>query len=158
MLGEGMSSRLVEELRERRSLCYDVHSYVSHFQDTGAFAVYAGVDPARAVEALGALLDELSRMRDEGVSEEELVRAKELIKGRLLLRMEDTRAVSDWCGAQEILSSQVRPVDEVLELVEEVTEGDLQRVARQIMVSERLNLAVVGPFRSSSRFLRILRL
>lgn len=158
LLGEGMSSRLVMELRERRSLCYDVHSYVNYFLDTGAFAVYAGVDPARAKEALGALLEELARLRDGGPTEEELTRAKELAKGRLLLRMEDTRAVSDWLGAQELLTRRIRTVDEVTERIDAVTEDDLRRVARDLLVSDRLNLAVVGPFRSERRFASLLRL
>ncbi len=158
LLGEGMSSRLVMELRERRSLCYDVHSYVNYFLDTGAFAVYAGVDPARAKEALGALLEELARLRDGGPTEEELTRAKELAKGRLLLRMEDTRAVSDWLGAQELLTRRIRTVDEVTERIDAVTEDDLRRVARDLLVSNRLNLAVVGPFRSDKRFVSLLRL
>ena len=102
ILGEGMSSRLFLELREKRGLCYDVNSYVSHFLDTGSFAVYAGVDPSKTAEAVQALLEELARLRD-GVSREELLKAKELSKGRLLLRLEDTRAVSSWLGGQELL-------------------------------------------------------
>ena len=158
LLGEGMSSRLVMELRERRSLCYDVHSYVNYFLDTGAFAVYVGVDPSRAQEALGALLEELTRLRDDGVAEEELARAKELAEGRLLLRMEDTRAVSDWMGAQELLTGEIRTVDEVTELIDAVTVEELRRVAQQLLVSEQLNLAVVGPFRSDRRFVSQLHL
>ena len=158
LLGEGMSSRLVQELRERRGLCYDVHSYVSYFLDTGSFAMYIGVDPARAPEALRVLLEELSRLRDEGVSEEELARTKELVKGRLLLRMEDTHAVSDWLGVQELLTGRIRTVDEVTEFIDAVTEDDLRRVARQLLISEQLNLAVVGPFRTDRRFLSLLRL
>lgn len=158
ILGEGMSSRLALELRERRGLCYDVHSYVTYFMDAGSFAVYAGVDPANAQEALGALLAELVRLREQDVAEEELARAKELAKGRLLLRMEDTRAVSDWLGAQELLAGRLRTVDEVAELLDAVTEEDLRRVAKQLLVSDQLNLAVVGPFRSDRRFRSLLRL
>ena len=158
ILGGGMSSRLVQELRERRGLCYDVHSYVSYFQDAGALAVYAGVAPARAREALVALLAELARLRDERVPEEELARAKELAKGRLLLRMEDTRAVSDWLGAQELLAGRIRTADEVVHHIDAVTEEDLGRLARQLLVSDQLNLAVVGPYRTDRRFLSLLHL
>ncbi len=158
VLGEGMSSRLVQELRERRSLCYDVHSFVSYFRDAGAFAVYTGVDPARAEEALGALVGELARIRDEGVTGEELTRAKELVKGRLLLRMEDSRAVSDWLGAQELLMERIRTVEEVTAQIDAVTEQDVQRIAGQLFVSHQLNLAVVGPFRSERRFRSVLSL
>jgi predicted Zn-dependent peptidase len=158
ILGEGMSSRLVMELRERRGLCYDVHSYTSHFQDAGSFAVYAGVDPSRAPETVEALIAELARLRDEGVPEDELARAKELAKGRLLLRMEDTRAVSGWLGGQELLLGRVRTVDEVVGSIDGVTSSDVQRVARDVLVGDQLNLAVVGPFRSDKRFLRFLNL
>jgi predicted Zn-dependent peptidase len=158
ILGEGMSSRLTLELRERRGLCYDVHSYCSFFLDAGSFTLYAGVDPAKAEEALRALLAELGKLRNEGVADDELQRAKALAKGRILLRMEDTRAVSDWLGAQELLSARIRTVDEVTARIDAVTGEDLQRVARQLIVEEQLNLAVVGPFRSTKRFRPLLAL
>jgi predicted Zn-dependent peptidase len=156
-LGEGMSSRLFQELRERRGLCYDVHSYVSHFLDAGSFSVYAGVDPANARETVAALLEELARLRD-GVPEEELTKAKELSKGRLLLRMEDTRSVSGWLGGQEALSGRVRTVDEVVEMVDAIQPADLARVVGNLFQTNQLNLAVVGPFRSDKRFAALLRL
>jgi len=158
VLGEEMSSRLVLELRERRGLAYDVHSYCTYFLDTGAFTLYAGVDPSKTMEALGALMRELVRIRDEPVADEELARAKSLAKGRILLRMEDTRAVSDWLGGQELLTSQIRTVDETSALIDAVTPDDLRRVAQQIIVPEQLNLAVVGPFRSTARFRPLLQL
>ncbi len=152
VLGEGMSSRLSLELRERRGLCYDVHSYCSFFLDAGAFTLYAGVDPSKTDEALQALVAELVKLRDEGVDDDELQRAKALVKGRLLLRMEDTRAVSDWLGTQELLSAHIRTVDDVTHLIESVTTQDMVRVARSLIVRDKLNLAVVGPFRSPKRF------
>jgi predicted Zn-dependent peptidase len=157
VLGEGMSSRLFLELRERRGICYDVHSYTGHFLDAGAFVVYAAVDPAKATEAVEALLVELARLR-EGVSEEELARVKELAKGRLLLRMEDTRTVSGWIGSQELLLNHVRTADEVVELVGAVTVADLVRVARDLILADQLSVAIVGPFRSDKRFAPLLRL
>jgi predicted Zn-dependent peptidase len=158
LLGEEMSSRLVLELREKRGLAYDVHSYCSYFLDTGAFTLYAAVDPSKTMEALGALMRELVRLRDEPVPEDELARAKSLAKGRILLRMEDTRAVSDWLGGQELLTGEIRTVDETSALIDAVTPDDLRRVAQQIIVPEQLNLAVVGPFRSAKRFRPLLQI
>ncbi|HWQ27588.1 MAG TPA: pitrilysin family protein [Dehalococcoidia bacterium] len=155
-LGEGMSSRLFQELRERRSLCYDVHTYVTHFLDAGAFTVYAGVDPGRAEEAITAALQELARARDEGLPEDELEKAKELSKGRLLLRMEDTRSVSGWYGGQELLNGRIYTADDVVGFIEAVTIEDIRRVARRLLVPRHLNLAVVGPFRGARRFQRLL--
>jgi predicted Zn-dependent peptidase len=157
ILGEGMSSRLFLELRERLGLVYDIHSYVSHFLDSGAFTIYAGVDPARTVDALKVILSELVRLRD-GVDEEELVKAKELSKGRLLLRLEDTRSVAGWMGGQELLLGEVRTPDQVIDLLEAVTVQDVQRVARALLVDDQLHMAIVGPFRSDRRFAPLLKL
>jgi predicted Zn-dependent peptidase len=158
ILGEGMSSRLSLELREKLGLCYDVHSYCSFFHDAGAFTLYAGVDPDKADEALAALLRELRKLRDHGVTEDELDRAKALAKGRIMLRMEDTRAVSDWLGTQELLAGRIRTVDDVTDFIDSVMSDDLQRVARALIVEDQLNLAIVGPFRSSKHFAERLRL
>ena len=158
VLGEGMSSRLFVELREDRALCYDVHSYDAHYLDAGAFAVYAAVDPERAVEATEALVEELQKLRDDGVTEEELAKAKDLSKGRLLLRMEDTRAVSGWLGVQELLLGEVKSPDDVVAMLEAVTVDDVRRVARDLLAANRLTFAICGPFRSPRRFAPLLRL
>ena len=158
ILGEGMSSRLFLELREKRGLVYDVHSYATHFLDAGAFIVYAGVDPKKAVETIKVILEEVARLRDEGPTSEELTKARELSKGRLLLRMEDTRAVSGWLGGQELLLKEVRSIDQAVAEMEAVTLEDLQRVARELIVEEQLHLAVVGPYRSDKRFASLLQL
>lgn len=158
ILGEGMSSRLFVELREKRALCYDVHSFASHYLDTGAFAVYAGVDPKKTVEATEALVGELARIRKDGVSDDELRKAKELSKGRLLLRMEDTRSVSGWLGGQELLNRAIRMPDEIVDLIEAVTAADVARVARTLLDERRVSMALVGPFRSDRRFARLLKL
>ncbi|MBI2887422.1 MAG: insulinase family protein [Chloroflexi bacterium] len=155
VLGEGMTSRLFLEVRERRGLAYDVHSYVSHFLDAGAVTIYAGVDPKNAVATLKVVLEQLLRLQD-GIPEDELARAKELTKGRMLLRMEDTRAVSSWIGGQELLMGKVRTVDEVVALVEAVTPEDVRRVAQALIKPDCLSLAVVGPFRRETPFQRLL--
>jgi predicted Zn-dependent peptidase len=156
VLGEGMSSRLFLEIREVRSLAYDVHSSVGHYLDTGAFVVSAAVDPRKADECIRAIRGELHHMRSAAVPETELVKAKEFIKGRLLLRMEDSRAVSSWNGGQELLRGEVRSVDDIVEAVDAVTPADIQRVAVDVIRDERANLAIVGPYRSRERFERLL--
>ncbi len=156
ILGEGMSSRLFMELRERRSLCYDVHSYTTHYLDAGAFSVYAGVDPSNAAAALGAVLEELAKIQ-EGVPEGELRKAKEITKSHLLLRMEDTRNVSGWAGAQELLLGEVRDVDDVVAEVEAVTREDVVRVARELLPVGRMAISIVGPHRSTKPFASLLK-
>jgi predicted Zn-dependent peptidase len=155
VLGEGMSSRLFLEIREKRSLCYDVHSYVNHYLDTGSTVVSAGVDPSKLDEALRATIEELLKMA-ERIPEKELTKAKEFIKGRLQLRMEDTRAVASWLGGQELLRREILTVDEVLDIVDAVSAENLQRVAAELWQPQHLRLAVVGPFRSEARFQKLL--
>ncbi len=156
ILGDGMSSRLFVELREKRGLVYDISSYVSHFLDTGAFNVYTGVDPKNAVEALKVVVAELARLSEHGPTSEELTKARELSKGRLLLRMEDTRNVSGWIGGQELLQGTVRNVEEAVAEIDAVTLEDLQRLCREIIDPRRAHLAVVGPYRSDKRFVALL--
>jgi predicted Zn-dependent peptidase len=156
ILGEGMSSRLFIELREKRGLVYDVHTYVAHFLDGGTFNVYTGVDPKNAVEALKVVMGEFALLRDGGVTEHELTKARELSKGRLLLRMEDSRSVSGWIGAQELLLDNVRSVDDAVAEMDAVTLDDVNRVARDLIDPKKAHLAVVGPYRSDKRFAGVL--
>lgn len=156
ILGEGMSSRLFQEIREKRGLAYEVASYGSHLQDSGSLIVYAGVDPRRVKEAVAAVKEELLRMAREEVPEDELRRTKEFSKGRLFLRMEDSRAQAGWAGAQELLLGRVRSIDEVVATIEAITPGDILRVAQSLLVPQRLSLAVVGPFRSHRPFQKLL--
>ncbi len=155
VLGEGMSSRLFMEVRERLGLAYDVHSGVTHFKDCGAFVINAGVDPKRLHEAVRTILDQVDGVR-EGVPGEELEKAKRLIEGRLLLRMEDSRAVSGWMGTQELLLGNSYETDEIIERVRGVSSDDVLKVANDVLVRQRLNLAVVGPLRGGRRLERIL--
>ncbi|GBD11317.1 putative zinc protease [bacterium HR23] len=155
VLGEGTSSRLFLELRERRGLVYDVCSAVAFYQDCGTWTISLGVDPPKGEEALRVVVEELWRLR-EGVSPGEMHKAREIVKGRILLRMEDTRAVAFWAGAQETLLGRVLTPEEMVQRVEAVTPEDLRRVAQALIQPQRLTLAIVGPYRSERRFLRLL--
>ena len=149
VLGGGMSSRLFMEIRERRGLAYDIHSYTEHFLDSGSFGIYAGVDPAKTETALVAILEELSKIR-HGIATSELTRAKELSKGRLYLRFEDSQNVALWYGTQEILVRQILDVDDVISIVDAITIDELQEVAQKILIDSELNLAVTGPVKKDS--------
>ncbi len=157
ILGEGMSSRLFVELRETRGLAYDVHSGVAHFLDSGALVITAGVDPKRLYDAVKAIMEELGKLRD-GVPSEELERAKRLVAGRLLLRMEDNWTLASWAGNQELLLGEISGVDEVIESIRAVSQEDLRKVANDLLVGDRLNMAVVGPCRGQRRLERLLKL
>ncbi len=144
ILGEGMSSRLFTEIRDKLGLAYSIHSYAEHFLDTGAMTVSAGVDAKNLPVAIRAVLAELARLK-EPVPEAELAKAKELFKGRILLRMEDSRSVSGWLGGQEILTGEILTVDEVIGIVEAITAAELKQLAEELVLPERMRLAVVGP-------------
>lgn len=156
ILGEGMSSRLFQEIREKRGLAYSVSSFGGMLKDCGYLGSYAAVEPKNAAPTLEAMVHEWVRIREEAVPEDELVKAKELIKGHLLLSMEDTHSIGDWYGRQEILGEEMLTVDDVTAAIDTVTAPDIQRVARDLFRTEWLNLAVVGPFRSDGRFVRAL--
>jgi len=156
ILGETMSSRLFEEVREQRGLAYDIHSGTHFFSDCGALIVESGIDPGRVDEAIPVILAELGKMRD-GVTEAEWSQARELTKGRMMLRMEESRAVSSFLGIQELLRDKVETVEEVLAKVSAVTREDIQRVANRVIQSENLVLAIVGPFDDASHFEAMLK-
>lgn len=158
ILGEGMSSRLFLELREKRGLAYDIYSHVVYFRDSGSLAVYAGVDPKKLESTVEGILSEVARLKDEPVPEAELAKAKEMGKGRLLLRMEDTRSVAGWMGGQELLMGRILSVDEVVSIVDAITPGEIQRVARELFLTSKLNLALVGPVRNKGRLEKLLKL
>jgi predicted Zn-dependent peptidase len=155
ILGEGMSSRLFLELREERALVYDVHSYPSEFRDAGSFTIYAGCDPDNAAVTVEAVLTETSKLL-KGLPRAELLKAKEMAKGRIQLRMEDTRSVAGWLGSQELLLGQILSVDEVVEQIEAVDHDQLMMVAERVLEPSGATMAIVGPFPEEAEFARIL--
>jgi predicted Zn-dependent peptidase len=144
ILGEGMSSRLFAEIRDKLGLAYSIQSYAEHLLDTGVLAVSAGVDAKNLPVAIKAILAELSRLK-EAIPEVELSKAKELFKGRILLRMEDSRSVAGWMGGQEIISGKILTIDEVMAIIDAITAEELKKLAEEILIGESLRLAVVGP-------------
>ena len=157
ILGDGMSSRLFLELRERRSLAYDVSTFAATYADCGTFGVHAGFDPDEADRVVSAILEQLERVVQEPVGGGELDRARAYTRGRLELRMEDTGAVAAWLGTGESLLPRIMTVEEVVERLEAVTADDVLRVARRFARPDQARLAVLGPFRSRARFEKLLR-
>jgi predicted Zn-dependent peptidase len=156
VLGDGMSSRLFLELRERRSLTYDVSTFGATYSDCGTVGVHAGFDPDQADALVAAILDQLQRVVQDPVTVAELERARAYTRGRLELRMEESGAVAAWLGTGESLLPRILTVDEVIERLDAVTVDDLLRVARRYLRPELARLAVLGPFRSRLRFERML--
>jgi predicted Zn-dependent peptidase len=155
ILGDGMSSRLFLNLRERQGLAYEVFSSINNFRDCGSLIVYCGVEPKKTREAVQAIISELHGMHNE-VPPTELTKAKEYAKGRLMLRMEDSRSVAAWLGTQELLLGQVATVDNVIEQIESITREDVARVAHRVLEEDQLKLAIVGPHRGDKSLRKLL--
>ena len=157
ILGEGMSSRLFIEIRDKLGLAYNIHSYLDHFQDSGALTVYAGVHPKNLEIGISAILEQLTLLKEK-VSEAELTKAKERSKGRLLLRMEDSRSVAGWVGGQEILNGSILDVEEVVAIIDKVTAEEMCALAKELLVGDRLRLSVVGPVKSQNHLEKLLKI
>lgn len=148
ILGGGMSSRLFSEVREKRGLAYYVRASSDHYVDAGYLAVTAGIDPKRIDDAISVIITELKALRDgeKLVSKEELNKAKEYLKGHLVLELEDSRSVSIYYAMQQILEKTIENPDDVLRKIDKVTVEDIERVAKKYLISKTLNFAVIGSF------------
>jgi predicted Zn-dependent peptidase len=151
VLGEGMSSRLFNNIRERLGLAYDVHSFTQKHRDTGYLGVYIGVEPKKAADAVNAVLMELRALGETEVPDDELARAKEFTKGRLRLELETTNGVAFWLTYQELLLGEIKTIEEELALVDGVRAADIKRVAIQLL-REPLQMSIVGPFARDGAF------
>jgi predicted Zn-dependent peptidase len=144
-VGGGMSSRLFQEIRERRGLAYSVYSYTNQYADSGTFGVYAGCTPGKADEVLALTREELARVAERGVTDEEISRGKGMLQGSLVLGLEDTGSRMSRLGKGELLYDELLTVDQVLAAVDAVTPDEVRAVAREIYGGQP-SLAVIGPF------------
>lgn len=144
VLGGGLSSRLFQEVREKRGLAYSVYSYRAAFQDTGAFGVYAGTAPNRAEEVLALITAEIEAVAADGITERELSLAQRNLVGSLALGLEDSAARMARLGRTQLVHGNVTTIDEVARRYQAVTLDDVARVAKTILASPR-TVALVGP-------------
>jgi predicted Zn-dependent peptidase len=147
-VGGGMSSRLFQEIREKRGLVYSVGSSLTHYAGTGSFSVYAGCSPKRVPEVLRLVREELARVVAEGLHAEEVARARGQLKGSLVLGLEDTGSRMSRLGKSELSFGEYLPVREVLARLDAVDEEQVRAVAADLLQRE-MCLAVVGPYRES---------
>jgi predicted Zn-dependent peptidase len=144
-IGGGMSSRLFQEIRERRGLAYSVYSYTTHYADSGVFGIYAGCAPGKVDALLSLAREQLAQVAVAGVSDEEIARGKGMLKGSLVLGLEDTGSRMSRLGKGELLYDEMLGVDEVLARVDAVTADQVRQVAAEAL-GGRMSLAVIGPF------------
>ena len=152
ILGGGMSSRLFHEVREKRGLAYYVRSSSDHYQDCGSLVSMSGVDPKRVDEAIKVILGEYGKIRNSKseIRNDELKKAKEFLKGHLVLELEDSRCVAGFYASQELLEDKVDNPEEVLAKIDRVTMDDVSRAAKKYLVEKTLNLAIIGDFDPST--------
>lgn len=160
ILGGGMSSRLFSEVREKRGLAYYVRASSDQYTDAGSLVITAGVDPKRTSEAVEVILAELADLREgrKKIKPDELKKAKEYLKGHLVLELEDSRSVSIFYATQNILEKDTKNPSEVLSRIDKVSEKDVVKAAKKYLIKETLNLAVIGDFNDKGKFERLLKL
>jgi predicted Zn-dependent peptidase len=146
ILGEGMSSRLFQTIREEQGLAYDIGSYFNSYFETGNLVVSAGVDPLQTEPAIRAIVGELAGLYETAVPDDELGRIKAYVRGSMVLGLEGTQQVASWLGGQESLRDSVLDIDEVIAQVDAITPQDIQRVAQTCFAPEWRRLAIIGPY------------
>ncbi|MBF0479040.1 MAG: insulinase family protein [Candidatus Omnitrophica bacterium] len=145
ILGGNMSSRLFNEVREKRGLAYSIGCSVKFLHDTGLFAVRAGVDNRKLVQAFDLIVKELNKVKKYGVTEDEFTRAKDYLVGQLLLSLEDTMDHMLWMAEWVMQHNKVKTVKEVLDDFAKIKRQDIQAIAQEIIDENKFNLAIVGP-------------
>lgn len=153
-----MSSRLFQEIREKRGLVYSVFGYFRSHEDVGQGVMYAGTDTERVKETISAIMDELKKLRDEPVSAEELERTKTLRKGRLLMGLEDSRSVASWVGSQESTYGSIETPEELMEHIDAVTVEDVQSLANDLFQNHLMSMVLIGPYTREKDYLPLLTL
>lgn len=148
VLGGNMSSRLFTEVREKRGLCYYVHSTVDYYHDAGVFGAAAGVDPRRIHEAVQVIMAEFEQLQSgkRAITEQELDRAREFAMGTLVLSLEDSQSVAQYYGVRQLLQREIDPPDRVIERLKAVTLAEVNQLVQAIIKSGEMRLSLIGPF------------
>ena len=156
ILGGGMSSRLFQEMREKRGLGYYVHASKDSFADHGTLSVSAGVSKDRVTEALEVIIAEFKRLKTELVDATELERTKEYVIGHLYLGLEGSQELANLFGGQEVMHKPLQTPEQIEQEIRAITAQQIQKIAQDIFITEHLNLALIGPFKESAEFARTL--
>ncbi len=155
ILGGNMSSRLFLRVRERNGLAYFVRSYTESYKDTGNLFIQSGLDKTRIDKALSVILDELAKIK-RGVNDEELKRAKNYLSGQLALDLEDTADISRWYAMQELMTERIVTPKEKISMIAAASKDQIKLVANEVINFSHLNLAVIGPYKDTARFERLI--
>jgi len=157
ILGGNRSSRIYDEIRNKRGLAYYVESGTMGYRDNGYLVTQTGVNVNKLSEAVKIILDEYKKITKSKISEEDLKRAKEFLKGNWILSNEDSQVVAEGYLLQSLLKEKILDLEDKIRLIEKVTMADIQRVAKDIFKTEKLNLAVIGPYKDEEKFKKLLK-
>ena len=157
VLGGNSSARLFNEIREKRGLAYYAYASSASYVDVGSIYAFEGVDPNRIEEAIELTVDEFMSLGAGKIEKMEVDRAKEYVKGKLVLEWEDSQSVALTYAKKAALTDKVETPDDILEGISKVTDEDVKRVAKKLFVPGRMNLALIGAYRGSERFEKLLR-
>jgi predicted Zn-dependent peptidase len=149
--GGGMSSRLFQEVREKRGLAYSVYSFSGQHADTGMWGIYVGCLPSKADDVLAICAEEITRLVEGGLTDAELERGKGQVRGSIVLGLEDPSSRMSRLGKSELVYPRLEPVDEVIAAIDAVSHDDIRAIAADILTRPKA-LAVVGPFDDASAF------
>jgi predicted Zn-dependent peptidase len=155
ILGGNMSSRLFINIREKQGLCYYIKASTNYYQDSGNLMVQSGLDKNRITKALDLIIDELIEIKEKGITEEELKRAQDFLIGHLVIQMEDSENIANYVGRQEILTGKIITLDEKIAKIKKVTTNEINKIAKEVIKKEKLNLAIIGPFKNVKVFRKI---
>jgi len=148
VFGSGMSSRLFQEIREKRGLTYSIYSFISSYQDTGLFAAYAGTSPQHVTEVIRLVINEMAMLRN-GVDEETLLRTKEQLKGNLILGLESTSARMSQMARNEINFGRHFTLEDIISKINAVSETDVKKIAERLILEDNLVMTLLGPVSSA---------
>lgn len=157
ILGGSMSSRLFQKIREEMGAAYVIHAGSDLLTDHGLFSVYVGANNEKAEEVIKAILKELKKMADKKVSVKELKRSKEHLIGGLAIGLETSNSLASYYGEQEVMTREMETPEQLIKKIESVTAAEIQKIAKDIFKNEKLNLAIIGPFKDKVRFEKILK-
>jgi len=151
-----MSSRLFVQVRGKRGLAYYIGSDTEFFSETGVINARAGLNLEKVEEAISVIKEEFNKTKNGDVTEKEQLKAKDFLKGRTALKLENSFEVAEWFADKELLEGKIETPKEELEKIEKVTLSDISRVANRLFIPEKTNLAIIGPFEDQDRFLKLI--
>lgn len=158
ILGGNMSSRLFVAVREKRGLAYFVRCYPNYYQDAGNFMIQSGLDVTRLDEAITIILKELSKIKKSGVTAKELKDAKEFIRGKTILNLEDSSHLAEYFAKQELLMGRIETPEVKMKKYDAVTLAEIKKLANSIFRKEKFNLALIGPFKDVKKFKPLIKI